>query len=741
MKTIFSFFIISLLLNTQLKAQLSISNGWKFHTGDDAAWASPSFDDQSWPSISVGHPWEEEGHPGYDGFAWYRLHVVIPSSLKTASYLKGGLKIDLGKIDDGDQSFLNGKLIGQNAGHGKKIEEGPYDIERIYTIPLNDPAIRWDRDNVIAVRVFDHGGNGGMWEGNYTVSVADITDFVNVDFQDNGFDFPSVNHVRKKIILKSTTGRYDFKGTLTVKVTDPVTQKAVWEKSIPAAFSQQHPFDYTYSVSLPESKSYRAAYSFQESRSHKTVDASEGIPYILTPKPSPRPRINGAAVTGVRPGHPFLFRVPATGLRPMEFAASGLPEGLHLDKSTGIITGKTSREGSYNVEVTATNKLGKSSRKLKVVVGDRIALTPAMGWNSWNCWGLSVSDAKVRASATAMVMKGLVDHGWTYINIDDGWEKGRDAAGNIEVNEKFPNMKALGEYLHGLGLKFGIYSSPGPKTCGGYTGSYQHEQQDADSYAKWGIDYLKYDWCSYGQIYPHPTLAEMKKPYQVMRAALNKVDRDIYFSFCQYGMGDVWKWGGATGGNSWRTTGDINDSWASLSAIGFRQDISAPYTRPGNWNDPDMLVVGKVGWGPSLHNTRLTPDEQYTHISLWCLLSAPLLIGCDMSQLDDFTLNLLTNDEVLAVDQDPLGKGAVKVRTDGDIQVWSKELADGSKAVGIFNLGPQSAAADLHFADLGLSGSVEVRDLWRQKNLGSFRDIFHTTVPSHGVALLKTRSR
>ncbi|HEY6083520.1 MAG TPA: putative Ig domain-containing protein, partial [Chitinophagaceae bacterium] len=629
MKTIASLLLLNVLLCVQLNAQsLPVASGWKFHTGDNPQWASSSFDDGSWKTIAVGHPWEEEGYSGYDGFGWYRIHVRIPSSLKTSSYLKGGLKIDLGKIDDGDQSFLNGKLIGQNAGKGGKIEEGPYNIERVYRLPLNDPAIKWDGDNVIAVRVFDHGGNGGMWEGNYAISVADITDFVQIDDQQSGFDFPAVNHLKKKILLKSTSSRYDFKGELTVKVVDPFTQKTVWEKSLPASFSQQHPFTYTYTAALPESKSYLAEYSFKESRTRKTVKATEGIPYILTPKPSPKPRINGAAIAGVRPGHPFLFRVAATGLRPMQFAAASLPAGFHLDKNTGIITGKSDKEGDYTITLTATNKLGKATRDLKIVVGSQIALTPAMGWNSWNCWGLSVSDAKVRASAEMMIKKGLVNHGWNYINIDDGWEKGRDAAGKIVTNEKFPDMKALGNYIHGLGLKLGIYSSPGTKTCGGFTGSYQHEQQDADSYAKWGIDYLKYDWCSYGQIYPHPTLDEMKKPYQVMRAALNKENRDIYFSFCQYGMGDVWKWGGETGGNSWRTTGDINDSWSSMSGIGFHQYVCAPYAKPGNWNDPDMLVVGKVGWGPSLHNTRLTPDEQYTHISLWCLLSAPLLIGC-----------------------------------------------------------------------------------------------------------------
>jgi alpha-galactosidase len=233
----------------------------------------------------------------------------------------------------------------------------------------------------------------------------------------------------------------------------------------------------------------------------------------------------------------------------------------------------------------------------------------------------------------------------------------------------------------------------------------------------------------------------MKKPYQVMAAALADVNRDILFSFCQYGMGNVWEWGGATGGNSWRTTGDINDSWGSMSGIGFRQDVCAPYTKPGNWNDPDMLVVGKVGWGPSLHNTHLTPDEQYTHISLWCLLSAPLLIGCDMSQMDDFTLNLLSNDEVLAIDQDADGKPARKAIVDGDIQVWTKPLSDGTLAVGIFNLGARATQATVSLSDLGLYGAQVLHDCWRQHDLGTFTGVYTPAqaIPSHGVLLLKAR--
>jgi alpha-galactosidase len=348
-----------------------------------------------------------------------------------------------------------------------------------------------------------------------------------------------------------------------------------------------------------------------------------------------------------------------------------------------------------------------------------------------------------------MVASGLINHGWTYINIDDFWQTNqntddptlrgpqRDGQGRVLPNPRFPDMKGLTDYVHGNGLKIGIYSSPGPTTCGGCTGSWQHEEIDARQYADWGFDYLKYDWCSYGGVVNGDrSLPALRKPYEVMRAALDKVPRDILFSFCQYGMGLVWEWGAQAGGNSWRTTGDITDTWGSMSGIGFNQAGQEKYAGPGHFNDPDMLVVGRVGWG-RLHPTRLTPDEQYTHISLWCLLSAPLLIGCDMTQMDAFTLNLLTNDEVLDVDQDPLGRQAARVAQEGPLQVWAKDMEDGSKAVGLFNTGELPWPVSVHWSDIGVSGRQTVRDLWRQKDLGNFEAAFSATVPSRGVVLVR----
>lgn len=468
-------------------------------------------------------------------------------------------------------------------------------------------------------------------------------------------------------------------------------------------------------------------------------------PRPVVPKPSlpfgdgPAPAIHGPRITGSTPGLPFLFLIPATGKGPLTFSAKGLPKGLTLNSKTGIITGSLAGPGRTNVALTVRGPRGVAHRTLTIVGGKRsLALTPPMGWNSWNVWAGAVSDAKVRAAADAMVKSGLAAHGFQYINIDDCWEAGRDAEGNILTNERFPDMKALADYVHSKGLRLGIYSSPGPTTCGGYTASYQHEQQDANSYAKWGIDYLKYDWCSYGSIAPpNPTLPDMQKPYAVMRSALDNCNRDIVFSFCQYGMGDVWKWGEELGGNCWRTTGDINDSWSSLMGIAFSQDGHEKFAGPGHWNDPDMLVVGKVGWGPTLHPSRLSPNEQILHISMWCLLSSPLLIGCDMTQLDKFTLSLLTNDEVLEVNQDPLGKPAGRKARVGDSEVWARPLSDGTMAVGLFNRGWDTAKVTARWKDLGLKGTQPVRNLWLHKNLGRAKDAFTAAVPPHGCVLVK----
>jgi hypothetical protein len=433
-----------------------------------------------------------------------------------------------------------------------------------------------------------------------------------------------------------------------------------------------------------------------------------------------------------------MYRIPVSGERPMKYRADELPAGLSIDENTGIITGSVFNAGEYEVKLIATNNKGSDEKTIRFNIGDKLALTPPLGWNSWNVWGLSVNDSRVRGAAKAMKESGLIDFGWTYINIDDGWEAAeRTQWGELLSNEKFPDMKALADYVHNMGLKIGIYSSPGPLTCGGYPGSYEHELQDARTWAGWGIDFLKHDWCSYREIARDNSIEELKKPYLVMQNALNRVNRDIVYSLCQYGMGDVWKWGKDVGGNLWRTTGDITDTWESMSTIGFNEYRSSNYAEPGHWNDVDMMVVGWVGWGPDLHLTRLTPDEQYTHVSLWTLLASPMLLGCDLTKLDDFTLNLLTNREVLAIHQDEKGDQADKIYDENELQVWIKELADGSMGIGFFNLGDDRISIELPFSDFGLEGDFLIRDLWRQKDLEMSEGKVKVNLPTHGVLLTK----
>jgi alpha-galactosidase len=373
----------------------------------------------------------------------------------------------------------------------------------------------------------------------------------------------------------------------------------------------------------------------------------------------------------------------------------------------------------------------------------RVATTPPMGWNSWNHFGDKVNDADVRAAADAMVSSGMRDAGYIYVNIDDTWEGERDAHGNIHSNSKFPDMKALANYVHSKGLKFGIYSSPGPKTCGEYEGSYGHEQQDANTYAKWGVDYLKYDLCSYESIMDmwdlnHPekpiavltqekAVAMMQQAYEKMHQALLNTHRPIVYSLCQYGLGSVWQWGPQVGGNLWRTTDDIRDNYRSMSLIGFSQAGLEKYAGPGHWNDPDMLEIGNGG---------MTPDQYRTQMSLWAILAAPLLAGNDLSKMDATTKSILMNKEVIAVDQDRLGIQGKRI---APLQIWMKPLSGGAKAVAIFNtvLDDQAIPITLQLKDAGFTGPVHARDLWAHKDLGILRGSYTVVPPPGGVVMLR----
>ncbi|MGA8108845.1 MAG: glycoside hydrolase family 27 protein [Acidobacteriaceae bacterium] len=364
-----------------------------------------------------------------------------------------------------------------------------------------------------------------------------------------------------------------------------------------------------------------------------------------------------------------------------------------------------------------------------------VAATPPMGWNSWNHFAGRVNDADVRAAADAIVSSGMRDAGYIYVNIDDTWEGQRDASGVIHTNDKFPDMKALADYVHSKGLKIGIYSSPGPKTCAGFEGSYGHEEQDARTYAGWGIDYLKYDLCSFREIMrdqaphdPEKQFAMQKAAYEKMHQALLATGRPIVFSLCQYGWNDVWKWGASVGGNLWRTTGDINDTWERMSEIGFGQLGLAQYAGPGHWNDPDMLEVGNGG---------MTDDEYRTHMSLWAILAAPLLAGNDLSKMTPETLAILTNKEVIAVDQDSLGKQGDRASAVGMTEIWTKPLSSGALAAGLFNRGDAEHSVTLNLRDVGFSEHAKLRDLWKHEDVSATHGSYTVTVPPHGVVLLR----
>lgn len=484
-------------------------------------------------------------------------------------------------------------------------------------------------------------------------------------------------------------------------------------------------------------------------------DQTAPHPCIVPPPPvepppiartqSDAPLINAPRVVGGTPGRPFLFRIPCDGKPPITFAAEGLPPGLTVHTETGIITGRIEKTGIWTFDVHAQNARGECRQTTVLVAAPHaLALTPPLGWNSWNVWGDTVDDAKIRAAADTLVATRLVDYGFQYVCIDDGWAGERDANGAIAPNDKFPDLPGLIRYLHGKGLKAGLYSSPGRTTCAGYVGSYEHEFQDARLFSSWGIDFLKYDWCSYNAVAEGEGREMFMRPYRLMRQALDACDRDIVYAICQYGVGDVWEWAANPDirGNLWRTTADITDTWPGVLHNALATAETAPFARPGHWNDADMMVLGTLGWGKELRDTRLNSREQHTHVTLWALLPSPMFLGCDLTELDAFTLDLLKNPEVLAVHQDPAGLPVRCVADDQDQETcaWSRKLWDNTLALGLFNFGRRKGPRQItvSWADLGLPSETQpVRDLWRGKNLESTPNGISLTIPPHGCALLK----
>lgn len=490
-------------------------------------------------------------------------------------------------------------------------------------------------------------------------------------------------------------------------------------------------------------------------------------PYMLTPPSPAEPRINGPKIYGVRPGSPFLYRIPCTGERPVTFSVTSLPEGLSLDAVSGIIKGSINTKGTFLTTLHAKNGKGESAREFKIVVGDKLMLTPSMGWNSWYIHKQYVTDSIMRNAADQMIASGMADYGYQYVNIDDCWNVKansedpvlggpvRDRSGKLLCNKNFPDMTAMTEYIHSKGLKAGTYISPGATTCAGYAGSYMHEAQDARTFADWGFDFLKYDWCSYRKIAPDQSLESLKAPYILMWNELKKQNRDIVLNLCQYGLGNVWTWGGEMG-HSWRTTGDLGlmrgKSMPGFYYIGRSNADHWEYAKPGNWNDPDYILIGYVMDAfdkDKVVRAYLSPSEQYFYMSMWSLMASPLVFSGDMGRLDNFILNVLCNNEVIDINLDPLGRQGRIIREGNSEMVMVKELEDGSIAVGLFHAteGITDPSGYLNWGEpvkisvsadeLGLSGKFKVRDVWRQKDLGEFTGKFEAEVPFHGVSMIR----
>ena len=507
-------------------------------------------------------------------------------------------------------------------------------------------------------------------------------------------------------------------------------------------------------------------------------DARIAEKQILTPVPPAAPRINGPTVYGARPGNPFLYRIPTQGERPIRFEVKGLPDGLKLDADKGIITGKTpERKGEHLMTFTAKNGHGETSRPFKLVVGDKLALTPPTGWNSWGGQLIMVDDAVMRKAADMMVERGLADVGFQYVGIDDCWMRLtqemfdnrqkwtvkkhaaydhlatgtigpiRDGAGNILPNKKFPDMKAMTDYIHSQGLKAGIYSTPGVKTCQEWAGSYGHECADADQYAKWGFDLLKYDQCSGGAFLQRLKRTvpgfQTKDFWTPMSTYLRSQNRDILFNLCQYGQDAPWTWAPELGIQSWRTGGDLNHGVTNYfrNALRIATELRA-YNQPGQWNDPDFMYIHRIRnvakMGEPSEEIKLNTNQRYQYVTLWSIVCAPFFFSCDIENIDEFTVRLLGNADVLNINQDELGHTAEVIRNDGQKKetVMVKKLADGSKALAIFNRDAQNdATITVNWEDIDECCEPEVFDVWRQKALGHCKGGISVQLSPSGVAL------
>jgi alpha-galactosidase len=457
------------------------------------------------------------------------------------------------------------------------------------------------------------------------------------------------------------------------------------------------------------------------------------------------PRFHGPTIVGVRPGTPLLHALAATG-RPLSYSASGLPDGVVLDPDRGLLTGRIDRPGEYRVDVAVENEHGRDARTLRVVVGDRLALTPPVGWMSWNMFGRRVDQTIIRETIDSLVSTGMRDVGYEYVCIDDFWHTDRNPDGTMQPDpERFPGgIAPLAEYAHDLGLKLGIYSDAGTLTCGGRPGSFGFETQDAETFASWGVDYLKYDYC-----HAPPDRDTAFERYSTMGNALRKTGRSIVFAICEWGGRAPWEWGADAGGHLWRTTGDIQDVWAApeggwfgiVDAIDRQASLDA-YTGRG-WHDPDMLVVGLRGRGSEsshVSSEGCTDAEYRSQMSLWAMLAAPLIASCDVRSMDDATRETLTNPEIIAIAQDELGRPARRLaganQSPARVEIWERELAGGRRAFAFLNRDNGIAQTTVKADSLRLAQAQRLRDVWAHAGVSITGEAIHVTLEPHATTVL-----
>ncbi len=438
------------------------------------------------------------------------------------------------------------------------------------------------------------------------------------------------------------------------------------------------------------------------------------------------PQFNGPKITGNYPNTDFLFTVPVSGQKPISFKAENLPAGLSIDESTGIITGNVKEKGIYATTITATNAAGTNKQNITINIGDKLCLTPLMGWNTWNVFTYDISEKMLMEMADAMVSSGMRDLGYQYINIDDFWHADvREKNGKPKVDSvKFPHgMKYLSDYIHSKGLKLGIYSCAGTMTCGKRFGGYNYEEIDAKTYAEWGIDLLKYDYCfaPWGR-------KTAEERYTKMGTALKNSERSIVFSVCEWGIRKPWLWAKNTGGSYWRITPDIFDVWNhpavwqySVMAILKRAEKVSKYSFPGGWNDMDMMLVGNYGNGKATSANGmfkgLTDLEYESHMALWCLFNSPLLASCDLRTMNDATKNILTNSNLLNISQNTLGKSAKLVSKKNGIRMFEKELLGGAKIIAVLNYSEKEKSLKGYFNKKELSELNHAQNVLSGKNM------------------------